>query len=79
MYKLFNLMEARQFPIGNDKNLQALIVTLCKTSDDENKIFAALNEYNFETHKDWIKISESFKLARSFSFFRAEDGNNDES
>jgi hypothetical protein len=47
MYKLFNLMEARQFPIGNDKNLQALIVTLCKTSDDENKIFAALNEYKF--------------------------------
>eukprot|EP00979_Chaetoceros_neogracilis_P011442 scaffold2825_cov145-Chaetoceros_neogracile.AAC.3 len=75
MYKLFNLMEARQFPIGNDKNLQALIITLCETSEDENKIFAALNEHKFENIEDWIKISERFVLARSFSFFRAEDGN----
>eukprot|EP00979_Chaetoceros_neogracilis_P008598 scaffold1908_cov192-Chaetoceros_neogracile.AAC.3 len=76
MYKLFNLMEARQFPIGNDKNLQALIVTLCKRSEseDENEVFAALNKHTFENIKEWIKISERFVLARSFSFFRAEDG-----
>jgi hypothetical protein len=79
MYKLFNLMEARQFPDGDHKNLRALIESLCKTRDDEKGIFAGLEEHKFEKHEDWIKISEKFKLARSFSFFRAEDGNNDES
>ena len=76
MQVIFNLMEDREVPSKAHTHFLGLLKEHCpvlkNVGEDDSLLINGLDgiEYAINTEEKWVKVSEKFSLARSFSFYR---------